>query len=137
MKYGGTCLASEDTLNRMSRVTKDEKDQKIVVVSAAGGVTNSIKDFLSKPRQEQEIDDFLLKTKLRHVEMLPKKDGGVRKEALELIEAKITKFERLLYGVAYTEELTPRTNDLILSFGERLASVVVAARLSHESMDAV
>ncbi len=136
MKYGGTCLVSEDTLNRVSKATKDEKDQKIVVVSAAGGVTNSIREFLSKPRQEREIDDFLLQTKLKHVEMLPKRDGGIRKEALELIEAKITKLERLLYGVAYTEELTPRTNDLILSFGERLAAVVVAARLSHESMDA-
>lgn len=137
MKYGGTCLGSEDALNRVSKVTKHEKDQKIVVVSAAGGVTNSIKDFLSKPRQEREIDDFLLQTKLRHVEMLPQRDGGVRKEALEQIEAKVTKLERLLYGVAYTEELTPRTNDLILSFGERLAAIVVAARLSHDGMDAV
>jgi aspartate kinase len=135
MKYGGTCLVSEDTLKRVSKVTKDEKDQKIVVVSAAGGVTSSIKEFLSKPRQEREIDDFLLQTKQRHVEMLPKRDGGVRKEALEQIEAKVTKLDRLLYGVAYTEELTPRTNDLILSFGERLAAVVVAARLSHDGMD--
>jgi len=135
MKYGGTCLVSEDALKRVSKVTKDEKDQKIVVVSAAGGVTSSIKDFLSKPRQEKEIDDFLLQTKLRHVEMLPKRDGGVRKEALEQIEAKVTKLDRLLYGVAYTEELTPRTNDLILSFGERLAAVVVAARLSHDGVD--
>lgn len=135
MKYGGTCLGSEDALNRVSKVTRDEKDQKIVVVSAAGGVTNSIKEFLSKPRQEREIDDFLLRTKLRHVEMLPKRDGGVRKEALEQIEAKITKLERLLYGVAYTEELTPRTNDLILSFGERMAAIVVAARLSHDGLD--
>lgn len=135
MKYGGTCLVSEDTLKRVSKVTKDEKDHKIVVVSAAGGVTSSIKEFLSKPRQEREIDDFLLQTKQRHVEMLPKRDGGVRKEALEQIEAKVTKLDRLLYGVAYTEELTPRTNDLILSFGERLAAVVVAARLSHDGMD--
>ncbi len=135
MKYGGTCLVSEDALKRVSKVTKDEKEQKIVVVSAAGGVTSSIKDFLSKPRQEKEIDDFLLQTKLRHVEMLPKRDGGVRKEALEQIEAKVTKLDRLLYGVAYTEELTPRTNDLILSFGERLTAIVVAARLSHDGVD--
>jgi len=135
MKYGGTCLGTEDALGRVAKVTKQEKEQKIVVVSAAAGVTSALKDFLVKPRQEREIDDFLLQTKLRHIDMLPKKDGGTRKEALELIEAKITKLERLLYGVAYTEELTPRTNDLILSFGERLAAVVVAARLSHDGME--
>jgi len=137
MKFGGTCLGSEETLDRVAKVVKAEKERKIVVVSASSGVTNSIKDFISKPRQEKEIDDFLLTTKMRHVEMLPKKDGADRKEALDLIESKITKLERLLYGVTYTEELTPRTNDLIMSFGERLSAVVVAAKLKHNGMDSV
>lgn len=137
VKFGGTCLGTEDALHRVAKVVKEGMEQKIVVVSAASGVTNALKDFISKPRQEKEIDDFLLTMKLRHVEMLPKKDGQKRKEALELIESKITKLERLLYGVTYTEELTPRTNDLILSFGERLSAIVVASRLSHEGMDAV
>jgi aspartate kinase len=137
LKFGGTCLGSEDALQRVARVVRDDKEQRIVVVSAASGVTNSLKEFISKPRQEREIDDFLLTTKLRHVDMLPKKDGSGRKEALEMIESKITKLERLLYGVNYTEELTGRTNDLILSFGERLSAIVVASRLAHENMDAV
>ncbi len=134
MKFGGSCLGTEDALQRVAKVVKDEKERKIVVVSASAGVTNAIKDFVSKPRQEKEIDDFLLTLKLRHVDMLPKKDGPARKETLELIESKITKLERLMYGVTYTEELTPRTNDLILSFGERLSAIVVAARLIHEGL---
>ncbi|MGQ9587150.1 MAG: aspartate kinase [Thermoplasmata archaeon] len=137
LKFGGSCLGSEDALQRVTRVVKDEKERKFVVVSAASGVTNSIRDFVSRPRQEKEIDDFLLTMKLRHIDMLPKKDGGDRKEALEMIEEKITKLERLLYGITYTEELTPRTHDLILSFGERLSAIVVAAKLSHEGMNAV
>jgi aspartate kinase len=136
-KFGGTCLGSEDALQRVAQVVKDEKEPRVVVVSAASGVTDALKDFMSKPRQEKEIDDFLLTTKLRHVDMLPKDDGSERKEALEMIESKITKLERLLYGITYTEELTGRTNDLILSFGERLSAIVVAARLSHLGLDAV
>ena len=100
LKFGGTCLASEDTLHRVAKVVKEAEAEKTVVVSAASGVTGSIKEFLMKPRQESEIDDFLLKTKLRHVEMLPKKDGQKRKEAIEQIEAKMTKLERLLYGLS-------------------------------------
>jgi len=137
MKFGGSCLGTEETLHRVAKVVKDEKEAKIVVVSASAGVTNAIRDFIAKPRQEKEIDDFLLTLKLKHVEMLPKKDGQNRKEALEHIELKITKLERLMYGITYTEELTPRTNDLILSFGERLSAAVVASRLTHEGMDAV
>ncbi len=137
MKFGGTCLGSEDALQRVAKVVKDDKEQKIVVVSAASGVTNSLKDFMSKPRNEKQIDDFLLTTKLRHIDMLPKKDGGKRKETLEMIESKITKLERLLYGITYTEELTPRTNDLILSFGERMMAIVVASRLEHAGLDGV
>ncbi|UCE44857.1 MAG: aspartate kinase [Methanobacteriota archaeon] len=137
MKFGGTCLGTEDALKRTAKVVKNEKREKIVTVSAASGVTSSLKDILSRPMQETEIDEFLLKLKLRHVDLLPKRDGSSRKEALEMIEKKITKLDRLLYGVMYTEELTPRTYDLILSAGERLAAVVVAARLSHLKLDAV
>ncbi|MBU1158007.1 MAG: aspartate kinase [Candidatus Thermoplasmatota archaeon] len=137
MKFGGTCLGSEDALDRVSKVVQAEKDSKIVVVSAASGVTNTLKEFISKPRQEKEIDDLLLALRMRHIDMLPKTEGQVRKEALDLIEEKMTKLERLLYGVTYTEELTPRTNDLILSFGERLSVIVVAARLTDEGLNAI
>lgn len=137
MKYGGTCLGSEDAMNRVAKTVKNEAQNKIVVVSAASGVTNALKDFMLKPRNEKQIDDFLLTLKLRHVDMLPKKDGGNRKEALEMIEAKITKLERLLYGITYTEELTSRTSDLILSFGERLSAIIVASKLDHEGVNGV
>ena len=137
MKFGGTCLGTDDALRRTARVVKSEEEDRIVTVSAASGVTNSLKELISKPMQESEIDDFLLKLRLRHVDLLPKRNGSARKEALEMIEKKITKLDRLLYGVMYTEELTPRTYDLVLSAGERLAAVVVAARLSHLKLDAV
>ena len=137
IKFGGTCLGAEDALQRVVKVVKDDKEEKIVVVSAASGVTNSLREFMSKPRNEKQIDDFLLTTKLRHVDMLPKKDGSNRKEALEMIESKITKLERLLYGITYTEELTPRTNDLILSFGERMMAIVLASKLEHVGLNAV
>jgi aspartokinase len=96
MKFGGTCLGTEDSLNRVAHVVGSEKDQKVVVVSAASGVTNSLKDFISRPRQERKIDDFLLALRMRHVEMLPRTDGEARKEALDRIEGKVTKLERLL-----------------------------------------
>jgi len=115
----------------------EEKDQKIVVVSAASGVTNQLKDFIASQKSEKEIDDFLIALRERHLAMLPGEGAGSRKEAVEMIEAKMTKLERLLYGVTYTEELTPRTRDLILSFGERLAAIVVASRLSSKGLDAV
>ena len=137
MKFGGTCLGTEDALRRTAKVVKSEEEDRIVTVSAASGVTNSLKEIISKPMQEAEIDDLLLKLRLRHVDFLPRRNGSARKEALEMIEKKITKLDRLLYGVMYTEELTPRTYDLILSAGERLAAVVVAARLSHLKLDAV
>jgi aspartate kinase len=52
MKFGGTCLGTEDALDRVSEAVRSEKDRKVVVVSAASGVTNALKDFMSKPRQD-------------------------------------------------------------------------------------
>ena len=45
--------------------------------------------------------------------------------------------ERVLFGVCYTEELTPRTKDMLLSFGERLSAPIMAACLRDRGVQAM
>ncbi len=89
----------------------------------------------AKPREEKEIDLFIAELRRLHVGLLPRSPGSPS-ASVETIDALVTKLERLLYGVAYTEEITARTRDFILSFGERLAAQVVAANLLGHRIDA-
>jgi aspartate kinase len=111
-----------------------EPEGRVVVVSAVAGVTDGLLSFISKPRGEGEIDQVIAGLRQQHVALLPARKGPWVGRAEEVIAERCTKLERLLYGISYTEELTPRTRDLVLSFGERLSAQVVAAHLQDRGV---
>src|SRR3989441_2735610 len=120
---------------RIAHLVEEDLSRKFLVVSAISGVTDSLVTILAQPREEKEIDPYLAELRRKHLGLLPKSREGPAGSG-GAIDALVTKLERLLYGVAYTEEITPRTRDFVLSFGERLAAQVVAANLCQVGIDA-
>jgi aspartate kinase len=135
-KFGGNCVSRPDMYDRIGRILTADSTKKFVVVSAIAGVTDSLLTTIAKPREEKEIDVFIADLRRIHRGLLPDPRADAD-PAAEAVDALVTKLERLLYGVAYTEEITPRTRDFILSFGERLSAQVVASNLSARGVDAV
>lgn len=135
LKFGGACLASPTLLHRVAAVVREEREEKVVVVSAVAGVTDRLIAFLERPHPEAEIDGFIAEVRGLHLGLLPREglDTAVAEAA---IDDRLRKLERLLYGVSYTEEVTPRTRDLVLSFGERLSAAVLVARLRPQGVPA-
>ncbi|HLE55047.1 MAG TPA: aspartate kinase, partial [Thermoplasmata archaeon] len=133
-KFGGACVSRPEMYDRVARVLQADAGRRWVVVSAVAGVTDSLLATIAKPREEKEIDLYIGEVRRRHLSLLPKSRQD--HAADEVIEALCTKLERLLYGIAYTEEITPRTRDFALSFGERLSAQVVAANLRERGLDA-
>src|SRR5439155_347007 len=124
----------EDTdPDEVAKILQADRSRKFVVVSAISGVTDSLVASLAKPREEKEIDHYIADLRRKHLALLPDSRGD---SSVEAIGALTTKLERLLYGIAYTEETTPRSRDFVLSFGERLAAQVVAANLGRLGVDA-
>src|SRR2546427_286860 len=134
-KFGGNCVSTVDMYERIAHLVEEDLSRKFLVVSAISGVTDSLVTILAQPREEKEIDPYLAELRRKHLGLLPKSREGPAGTG-EAIDALVTKLERLLYGVAYTEEITPRTRDFVLSFGERLAAQVVAANLCQVGIDA-
>ncbi len=134
-KFGGACVSKPEMYDRVARILLSDKGRRFVVVSAVAGVTDSLVQMLSKPREEKELDLFVADLKRRHMELLPRLSAEPER-IVDAIEALGTKLERLLYGIAYTEEVTPRLRDFVLSFGERLSAQVVAANLRARDVDA-
>ncbi|MGI0147925.1 MAG: aspartate kinase [Thermoplasmata archaeon] len=135
-KFGGACVSRPDMYDRMAKILAADPSRAFVVVSAVAGVTDSLLAMLAAPpREEKEIDSFVADLRATHLGLLPSITADA--EAADGIEGLCTKLERLLYGVAYTEETTPRTRDFILSFGERLAARVVAANLRNRGIEAI
>lgn len=132
LKFGGVSMGSAPMVSRVAKIVESTPGERLVVVSAMAGVTDGILAALkSVSRDEAEIEPYLRGLRARHEEVLEQlgtteiEAGRVAQE----FDALFQRFERLLYGIAYTEELTTKSQDLALSFGERLSARVLAAAL--------
>jgi aspartate kinase len=120
MKFGGTSVADAVRIRTVVRLAAERLDRRpVVVVSALAGVTNLLIDLahraLKGPTPAAEVRD-------RHREVLA--DLGL---PADLVQEELDDLRSLLKGITLVGELTPRSLDCIMSFGERLSARVVAA----------
>lgn len=136
MKFGGTCVGNDAMITKVENVILNEKEDKVIAISAVAGVTNKLIEFIASFHKDQEIDDFVEELRKSHAKLLVQCKDQIIKEATEALETRFHKLDSLLYGVSYTEEITPRTRDLIISMGERLSAIILAARLKDRGFNA-
>lgn len=135
MKFGGTCVGNTSMITKVEEVIEREKEEKVIAISAVAGVTNQLLDFIAKFHKDDEIEAFVDDLRKQHLKLMPATTGEFAKDC-EALEMRLQKLENLLYGVSYTEEITPRTKDLIVVTGERLSVVILAARLKARKVNA-
>ena len=138
MKYGGTSVGSGPMLQRVCEIVGKAPPERVVVISAMNGVTDSIIDVLPRvQRDEGAIEPFLRGLHERHLRTM--RDAGATDAELarvgKEVDALLQRFERLLYGIAYTEELTAKTKDMAVSFGERISVRVLAGLLRSRGIE--
>lgn len=132
MKFGGTSVQDPAAIKQVAEIVKGRLPHKpVVVVSAMARVTDALL-HISKTAAERRFEDVvpaLLELRDRHMEgarrLVP--DGRLLSETELVIDQLFQELENLARSVATLGELTPRTQDAIVSFGERLSSFVVAA----------
>jgi aspartokinase/homoserine dehydrogenase 1 len=131
MKFGGTSVGAADRILDVVRLVLDAAAQQrvIVVVSAFGGVTNSLIDAAQKAATGSlEWRTLLEGIARRHAGAVAGLASEAdRPELLRELEEATTELSGQLQGVSLIRECTPRTLDGIVSFGERLSAKVVAA----------
>ncbi|NLI73544.1 MAG: aspartate kinase [Euryarchaeota archaeon] len=139
LKFGGSSLKDGISMKRVGSIISSDDDEIIIVISAIYGVTDSLIEFMSMPRQEQDVQWFIRNLRDRHVRMLADVASSmfVKQRAVNLLNEKLIRLERILYGIIYLEELTPRTKDLVQSFGERMSVIVLSAMLQDMGVNAV
>jgi aspartate kinase len=132
MKFGGTSVGTGENIRYVADlVTKyAKKDNKVaVVVSALAGVTNRLIEVAcqAKKSDEKRIQTFTAELLKKHTETLSTaiKSKQIQKEVTQIIEKTIAELEKVLTGICYVGELTPKSKDYVVSFGERLSAPIV------------
>ncbi len=133
MKFGGSSVGTPDRIKDVVRLASEATTTGpvVVVVSAFGGVTNALIDCARKAAAgDVAWRDGLDAIETRHRNAVADLASSAESAALqEVIRRDIDDLRGQVQGVSLVRECTPRTLDGILSFGERLSALVVAAAL--------
>lgn len=138
MKFGGTSVEDATAIARVAGIVKQRLKQKpVVVVSALGGFTDSLV-AMGKAASAGDLNGALKLFRAgrqRHLSVLSQIKGGGDTE--EQVQELLGSLQDLLRGIAALGELSPRTQDNLLSFGEMLSSLIVVAAFKAAGLDAV
>ena len=142
MKFGGTSLKDGPSISHVCNLIKrylHHGYQVVVVCSAMAGMTDAILEVLDKASSgdEEAIKRFISNLLDRHVEAAKYavSDEKLLEELLKRLREEIGKLEKVLMGVYYLGETTPKSSDYALSFGEILSTMVVEKCLRSGGLD--
>jgi aspartate kinase len=141
MKFGGTSVEDAKAMERTAAIVAGRRKKgrdTVVVVSAMAKVTDQLLAASAAAGRGDKAGALAMSSRLRHrhidtaSDLL--KDGNVA-EVHQAIHAEFDALDDLLRGISAVGELTARTNDLVVSFGERLSSRMVAAAFAQRGLD--
>ena len=130
LKFGGTSVGSVESISKLVQIIEKEQANSgnpVVVLSAMSGVTNLLATIAEKAEQGGTFSNELKELEERHFHVI-KELLAVSKQNPVFTKLRIlfNELEDLLQGVLILRELTPRTRDQILSYGERCSALMIS-----------
>jgi aspartate kinase len=132
MKFGGTSVATGENIRHVANIVADSVKQGyrvVVVVSALAGITNQLIEEAKQAKKgnEKQIQEFKKKLVEKHLATVTKaiENKRIQKEIEQIIKTTVDELEKVLTGICYVGELTSKSKDYVLSFGERLSAPIV------------
>lgn len=137
LKFGGSSVGTPEAVLQVKQIVDRLDTSAVVVVSALGGVTDRLislstqavdpaADYLTALDELHARHDKMVRT------VLP---ADRQEEILQGVSNSFDELSRILQGVHLIGELTPKTADAIVAYGERISSSIVAALLGARHID--
>jgi len=141
LKFGGSSVKNAANINKVIEIVKEKSknDKTIVVVSALGGITDLLLQCSNlAAAADESYKEKLQEAEQRHLsavkELLPLTQQS---SLLSLVKTLCNEIEDICNGIFLLGELSERTKDRIVSYGEILSSKIIAARLLADTGDCV
>lgn len=139
LKFGGTSMGNAENIEKVVKIIRaaSQSDEIAVVVSAMQGTTDTL--IMAGRSAERGDDGFfekLAEIDTQHSEairdLIP---TGMHSSVQDFVESTIKELENITEGVRRVRELSPKTLDRILSFGEIVSSKILSDKLTLEGID--
>lgn len=138
LKFGGTSVGTPDNLKIVKDILASGKpgEKTVCVVSALGGVTNLLHECSEMAAKANEsYEELLSKIESRHLdtikELLPVKSQS---SAFSKFKILLNELDDIMKGIYLIRELSPKTLDRVMSFGETFSSNIIFDYLDTEGL---
>ena len=131
LKFGGTSVGSVKSIMSLKRIVEAESRRQpvVVVVSALGGITDKLisTSQLALHGDERYRDEFERMVN-RHHQMIDTiiTDPHKREQLFTTVDSLFEQLRSIYFGIYLIHDLSEKTMDAIVSYGERLSSNIVA-----------
>ena len=131
LKFGGTSVGSVESILSLKAIVEKEAQKQpiIVVVSALGGITDKLiaTSVFAQKGDEAWKDEFQAMVE-RHHKMIDTiiTDPRKREQLFNIVDSLFEQLRSIYFGVYLIHDLSKKTQDAIVSYGERLSSNIVA-----------
>ena len=138
MKFGGTSVGSVNSILSVKQIVEAVEEPVIVVVSALGGITDKLINTSQMAANgdsayEKEYREIVN----RHIEMvytvIPA--GNERTVLLDKVNELLSELKDIFQGIYLIKDLSSKTSATIVSYGERLSSIIVASLIKGAVWD--
>ncbi|MDR0989129.1 MAG: bifunctional aspartate kinase/homoserine dehydrogenase I [Prevotellaceae bacterium] len=139
IKFGGSSVGCSQSIRCVKQIIEQVNEPVIVVVSALGGITDKLiytsqLAATGNATYEQEFREIVY----RHVEMVKEVfPAGETRETLQCrVSELLNELKDIFQGIYLIKDLSPKTSDTIVSYGERLSSLITAELTGARLFDA-
>jgi len=135
IKFGGTSVQNAANITKAIAIIREKlaDDKLLVVVSAFGGITNKLIEASNlASKGDNNYTSILKEIENRHIDTIKeliKSDRQIL--VVEHVKMLLKTYDDLLNGIFLLQELSTRTLDLAMSFGERMSAYIIAETLKE------
>jgi aspartokinase/homoserine dehydrogenase 1 len=129
MKFGGSSVGSVESILKVKQIVEAVEEPVIVVISALSGVTDRLLEMSMLASQgDGRYEEAYKGLVARHIGMAEGvlAGGGERERLLKEMGGLLDELGNILRGVFLVKDLSQKTSDIIVSYGERLSSLIAA-----------
>ncbi|GGZ69127.1 bifunctional aspartate kinase/homoserine dehydrogenase I [Algibacter mikhailovii] len=139
LKFGGTSVGSSKNINNVINILENygKSDTVVCVVSAVGGITDKLllagNQALNKDHNFLETYEDIVS---KHFDLIKELNPSDSKTILGYVEERLRGLKSLLEGIYLINELSPKTSDKLVSYGELLSSFIIAETMKNRGLSA-
>ncbi|WP_430810667.1 MULTISPECIES: aspartate kinase [unclassified Carboxylicivirga] len=138
-KFGGSNLKKKEDIQKLVNVIRAYDRPLVIVVSAFYGITNHLIRAMEDVKQDESNIEKLVRflRELKEEAIIENFDDKEWQDrTLNAVQSRIKELSRYLTGIHYIGDVPEFVEDVILSYGERLSSLVLTAILQSKGIDA-